>query len=522
MIGTLLYFPVSIFIFLIYFLPGFLIIKFFKKFDGLEQLVLGFALSTLIFFTLGFFVHALGFEWSFPSLLIPIIILILVLFLIKRDIKIGKEVKFLLAIFFVQYFLRLLILINIEMFPIGGDWLSHYNISKIFLTGDWSLLTNRTFLYNFILAFFMSIFRGEYWCAQITSVLISSLILLPTYLIGLKFFNKKIAILSFLLLSITPYTHWFLYTWPKCFAGFFILITYYFVMKRKLNVFVGISAALSFLTHQYSLLYLIPAGFLFLYKRKQFNLNHRTLLSVSIPMIIALSSWYSYNFFIRGSVEPATFKYYPIAVNGYATLHGKTGQQIWEDFLKTPIYEPFFIRAVNAAIPTIPLIFIIPKLISIFSPIVLPLYKSVDFTQIPWTYHHFQTFPGHISLLLYFFFCIGFFKLFKNKSRKKDLLILIIGPFLLSLFLFGWILPITTSTLLSLTPLLPLIGFWEVEKSKNKNKWILIVFALAIIETIIFSYWFGLNIEFTKQVTIQTGGADKYNELMTVYKIFRK
>jgi len=73
-----------------------------------------------------------------------------------------------------------------------------------------------------------------------------------------------------------------------------------------------------------------------------------------------------------------------------------------------------------------------------------------------------------------------------------------------------------------LTPLLPLIGFWEIEKSKNKNKWILIVFALAIIETIIFSYWFGLNIEFTKQVAIQTGGDDKFNKLMTVYKIFRK
>jgi len=522
MIEALLYFPVSIFIFLIYFLPGFLIIKSFKRFNGLEQLVLGFVLSTLIFFILGSIVHVLGFEWNFFSLLIPIIILILALLSIKRDIKIDKEVKFLLIIFFALYLLKLLISINIEMFPTGGDWAVHYNVSKIFLTKDWSFSTDRTILYNFILAFFMAIFRGEYWCAQITNVLISSLILLPIYLIGLRFFNKKIAILSILLLSITPYAHWFLYMWPKCFAGFFILVIYYFLMKRKLNLFVGISAGLSFLIHQFSLLYLIPAGLFILHKRKQFNLNHRSLLTVSIPIVIVLSSWYCYNFFIHGTEVLTVFKYYPIAVNGYKALYEKTNQQIWEDFLKTPIHKPILTRAINAAVPTIPLIFIIPKLITIYSPIVLPLYKSVDFTQIQWTFHHFQTFAGHISLLLYFFFCIGFFKLFKNKGRKKDLLILIIGPFSLCLFLFGWVAPITTTMCLPLIPLLPLIGFWEIEKSKNKNKWILIVFTLAILETIIFSYWFGLNIQFTKQIAIQTGDVDKYNKLMTVYKIFRK
>ena len=520
MIDALLYFPLSIFIFILYFLPGYLIIRFFKKFDELEKLVLSFVLSTLIFFSLGLIVHILGLEWNFFSLLIPIIILILILLLIKRDIKIEKEVKFLIIIFFVLYFLKLLILINIEMFPIGGDWILHYDSSEIFLTKDWSFSTDRTILYNFILAFFMAIFRSEYWCAQITSVLISSLILLPTYLIGLKLFNKKIAILSFLLLSITPYAHWILYTWPKCFSGFFILIIYYFILKRKLNVFVGISAGLSFLVHQFSLLYLIPAVFLVIYKRKEFNLNYKNFLIVSIPIIVLFFSWFLYNFFVYGSTVPTIFKYYPIAVNGFETLSGKTSQQIWAEFLKIPIYKPILTRIINAGIPTIPLIFIIPKLISIYFPFVLPLYKSVDFTQIPWTYHHFQTFAGHVSLLLYLFFCIGFFKMFKDKTRKKDLLILIIGPFILSLFLFGWILPITTSTCLSLIPLLPLIGFWEIEKSKNKNKWILIIFVLAILETIIFSYWFGLHVQFSKQVMIQTQNVE-YKELLTVFKIFR-
>jgi hypothetical protein len=292
------------------------------------------------------------------------------------------------------------------------------------------------------------------------------------------------------------------------------------VLKRKLNVFVGISIGLSFLVHQFTLLYLIPAGLLIVYKRKQFNLNHKTFLIVSAPVIIVFFSWFFYNFFVYGSAVSSNFKYYPIAVNGFESLSGKTSQQIWEEFIKIPIYKPILIRAINAVIPTIPLLFIIPKIISIYYPILLPLHKSVDFTQIPWTYHHFQTFAGHISLLLYFFFLIGFFKLFKNNSTKKDLLILITGPFFLTLFLFGWITPVTTSTLLSLTPLLTLIGFWEIEKSMNKNKWILLVFLLAILETIIFSYWFGLHIQFSKEVMIQTGNVE-YTKLLTVYKIFR-
>lgn len=521
MIEALLYFPISVFVFFIYFLPGFLIINFFKRFNDLEKLILGFVLSTLIFFIVGLIVHFLGFEWNFFTLLTPIIILILLPLSIKRNIKLDKEVKFLLIIFFAQYFMNLLILINVEMFPIGGDWIYHYNISKIFLTKEWVLPTDRTILYNFILAFFMATLSKEYWCAQIVSVLINSLYLLPLYLIGLKFFSRRIAILTFSLLCISPFLNWSLYTWPKSFVTFFVLIVYYFVMKRELNVFVGLSAGLSYLVHQFSLLYLIPAALLVLYKRKQFDLNHKTLLIILAPIIVALFSWYFYDFSINGSTVSTIFKYYPITVNGWESLYGKTSHQIWEDFIKTPVYKLILTRIINAAIPTVPLILIIPKLISIYHPIVLPLYKSVDFTQIQWAFHYFQTFAGHISLLLYFFFCVGFFRLFKDKGRKKDLLILIIGPFVLSLFLFGWVLPITMSTLLSLTPLLPLIGFLEIEKSENKNKWLLIVFVLAILETFIFSYWFGLNIQFSKQVNIQTGNFE-YTKLLTVFKIFRQ
>jgi len=521
MIEALLYFPISILIFFIYFLPGFLITRFLKQFGKLERFVLGFVFSTLIFLIIGLVIHILGFDWNLFTLLIPVVALILILLVIKKEVKISKEVGFLLTIFFIQYVIKLLILINVEMFPLGGDWISHYNIAETFLEKEWSLPTNRTFLYNFILGFFISIFQGEYWCAQITNVLISSLILLPTYLIGLRFFNKKIAILSFVLLSISPYVHWILYTWPKCFAGFLILVVFYFVMKRRLNVFVGISAGLAFLIHQMSLLYLIPIGLFILHKRKEFNLNRQILFLVLIPFIVAFVSWYGYNFFVRGVMVPTVFKYYPIAVGGYETLHEKTSEQIWKEFLETPLHKIFLIRAVNAMTTITPLICIIIKTVSLFYPITLQLYKSVNFTQMPWSYHHIQTIPGQVSLLLYIFVIIGFLKLLKDRSKKKDIPYLTIGVFLLTLFIYSWIVMITADVILPLIPLLVLIGFWGVEKSKNKNKWILLIFLLAIMESLIFLYWFGFNIEFTKRIAIQTGDIE-YNKLMSVYKIFRK
>jgi len=237
---------------------------------------------------------------------------------------------------------------------------------------------------------------------------------------------------------------------------------------------------------------------------------------------VAFVSWHGYNFVIRGSIVPTVFKYYPIAVGGFEHLHEKTSEQIWKEFLEAPLYKIFLVRVANAGIATVPLILIIIKTVSLFYPITLQLYKSVNFTQMPWTYHHMQTIPGQVSLLFYIFVIIGFLRLFKDQSKKRDILYLTTGPFLLGLFIYAWVVGFGTDVFLPLVPLLVLIGFWEVEKSNNRNKWILLIFLLAIVESLIFSYWFGLNIEFAKQIDIQTGGISKYNKLMSVYKIFRK
>ena len=520
MIDLFLYFLLSFATFFIYFLPGFLISRFFKKFSGVEQLVLGFLLSTLIFFVIGLMAHLLGLGWNSFTLLIPSIVLILILFMIKRDFKISKEAKFLLIIFFIQFFVKLLILPNIEFFPQGGDWKTNYEISKTFINKEWVLSGDRTFLYNYILGFFMSIFQQDYWYAQVVNALLSSIFLLPLYLIGLKFFSKKIAILSFFLLLISPFIHWTLYTWSKLFAGFFILIVYYFIMRRNLNFFVGLSAALAFLIHPFSLLYIIPAGALILYKREEFKLDNKVVSLVLLPLIITVALWYGYSSIVP-STRPSIFKYYPIAVGGYESLYEKSGQEILDDFINTPPHKIALTRIANAAIPTVPLTFPALKIIGIFSPITVPLYKSVDLQQIPWSYHHLLTFPGHISVLLFAFAALGFFKLFKDKSKKKDLLWLTIGPFLLSLFLFGWIVPLGSNIGLPLSPLLVLIGFWEIEKTKEEKKWIWLIFMLVVLESVVFSYWLGLHIEFTKQVIVQSGSMVEYNKIITAYKLFR-
>jgi hypothetical protein len=213
-------------------------------------------------------------------------------------------------------------------------------------------------------------------------------------------------------------------------------------------------------------------------------------------------------------------RYYPFAVNGYETLHEKTPDQIWDEFRAKPISYHIFVRAVNAFIFLFPFTFIIPKTISLFYPIRVTTHKFIDFSQQPWTYHHVQTLAGGLTLLLFFFTCIGFWKLFRNK-KKTDFLWLITLSFFFCILGQGWIQPISRITGVPLVPMSMMIGFNEVLTKKDSKKWIKLIFVFAFVECILFAYAYSLNIEYTRQLAIRANDT-RYDQLFTAYKLFFK
>jgi 4-amino-4-deoxy-L-arabinose transferase-like glycosyltransferase len=416
-------------------------------------------------------------------------------------------------------------MIFIQFYPLGGDWMWHFDYSKVFLSKDWILSgdkTDRTPFYNFIIAYFLPIFGDNFWVAQIINSLISSIFLIPSYLIAKKLFSVKIAWLTLFLLLVSPFMlEVSIYVWSKNLAAFFILACYYFVFKRQINIWFGLSAALSFMTHYYALLYLSPLIIFILVKKNDFKWGRWGLVSAILPLAILISIWFAYGYIIFNNPAPTMFKYYPILVRGSETLKGKTETQIWKEFWSVPFYYHLYVRVVNFSIVSIPLMVVAFQLISAFSPLNVQLTnKIVNFSLLYPTFHYMQTFAGALTLILYFFFLVGFVKLLREK-KQRDLLYLISIPFLLALVEFGWICPIAGPTIEPLIPFFVMIGFWEISKRKNSGKWIKLIFVFALVELAIFFYLYTWHIEITKQIAIDRGSIGVFNSYITAYRIFR-
>jgi 4-amino-4-deoxy-L-arabinose transferase-like glycosyltransferase len=516
--NEMFYFPLGIATFFLFYLSGYPIASRIRGFNEEEKLMLTFLISISIFTIAGLVYHMLGLSWNF-LLLLPISLIIFLGIFINKGVVFHNGLKLLFFLLLIQYLSKLVFNIFIPLFPMGDDWMVNYYQSLNFLKPVWNLtndLADRSPLYSFVCGIFLGIFSKEFWIMQIVSSLLNSLFLLPVFLIAKKIFNQKVALLTFIFLSITPFAvETSLYTFSKNLTAFFILMFYYLIFTKKIaNPLLGISAGLAYLAHPYSLLF-IGSGVLILLFKKQFQFNS-FLKFIFLTLLIALP-WLLWNFIDFGTI-PSVFKYYPFAVNGYENLHNETFQQVWSEFISKPLWYIIFIRVVNAVISLTP-IFLLTRIAATLMPVTIQTYKIVSFSNLAWTHHHLQTIFGALTTFLFIFTSIEFIRLFKNKKSRYFTWFIIL-PFLFSLVYVGWIQLIAHSISEPLVYLLTMIGFFGVSKTKNPDKWIKLVFIFAIIETIIFVYWFGLHIELTRQIETSKGTIGKYESLCTAYKLF--
>ena len=159
------------------------------------------------------------------------------------------------------------------------DWCMHYEEALVF-AGDrpvhetWAngyTLASRTPLFNLTTAFVMSLAGHDFAVYQTASVLTNIAFVSAVYLLLCDLFGQRAGRLGLLL---APLNLWMLhdawYTWPKMLAAYYVLLALHFYIQsvrwraadsRKASqafFCFGLSGLLGFMTHQVSLVYVLP------------------------------------------------------------------------------------------------------------------------------------------------------------------------------------------------------------------------------------------------------------------------
>ena len=176
---------------------------------------------------------------------------------------------------------------------------------------------------------------------QIIANILNSLLVIPGFFLLAKLFNRKTALVTSLFLITSQF---FLYndifSWPKSFVAFFILISWLLLLEKKpsYTLAAGIVSGIAYLTHDLAVLY-IGASFVFLLINKRF----RELLFFTIPLAILAAPW-----IILADIvyhKPSTFIYYPLSTKGIPQL--KEEPQIIHQFWHTSPLKILSIRLSN-------------------------------------------------------------------------------------------------------------------------------------------------------------------------------
>jgi len=551
MILEIMYFVYAIAMAFIYFVPGFLVSLFFKKLNLIEKITISFFFSTLLLIIILIAYHYAGFASS-PLILIPYLIVTLVLFFFARkqffNLKFDREAKLLLILFFIIFIAKVATQIFIKYYPAGTDYVGHYKTVLFFLGEDWKLpesfinmegiyLPYRTPGFYMLLSFFLYIFGNSFWVCQLAATLVNTVFILPAYCIARHVFNKKIALLTILFVSMIPFVETSLYMHAKMLVAYFSFLLFYIFITKKVSPYlIGAVAGMGLMIHQSSFIFIlaIAVPYFFEFIKKRSMSEFKNIIKIAIAFLLVVAPWFIITYLRYGSVLSSSYNYFPIYTTNYGT--GKdTPEEIWANFKKT---SPLYIvgaRVVNTITFATPIILVF-KIIGLFFPLTLITGKTnpplpVNFasnTDLPWAYYYYHSLSGILTMLMFVFAAIGFLKLWRYNKR---LFYFVFIPVVFTIIWYGWvILAVLRSGVPEIVPILVMVGFWEIFKRKNYNKILKLVFALAIIELIVFAIFYSWHIDVAEQIAKDRECNPKYPEsdvtikkleqLQSAYKLF--
>lgn len=489
-------------VFLISFIPGLAFAGCFKNLSFLEKLSISFGFSFIIITLLvpffAFKLHLLA-QLIFAGI---IIISIWYLLKIKSEFRFDRDVKFIALVFVFGLISKFLLQIQWEYPVMGGDWFWHtFSLPYIFEQGNWMPPRDRTQLFSILIYSIQKLLGTsfyQYWVSQIISVVINSVYLFPAYLIAKKAFGERVARISALFMLVTPFLIFnTVYTWPKNAAMYGVLMMIYFLFFSELNMklrysLAGFFGGLGFWFHNYAIFYIGIAILLLIYKEKMYvkhisknvfnDIRLKKLFCFLLVSLIVIAPYFVWVYSYYGTFFTSKFVYYPFAVKGYESALRGDKQELLDSFYSTPVKEIIMIRVSNAIVT--------------LTPAALPINPvATSFHTYNPIYYYSHDYPGSLSTLMYLVVMVWFIKYILGKTKTDTVIVsFIVFPFLINLFLWGWLEWGLVNQILHPTiPLLILLGINELLKVNNKIKNILVyvVFIGSFAENLIYAVLIG-------------------------------
>lgn len=320
MFNIILFYFISLIIFIICFLPGYFLLKSIKKFEEEVNIAGSFGISFFLYSTIAFILFLLGTEKRACSILsIILVFILLILYLVKERLK--SEVfkisplfwKFLIYFFYILSFQAIIpIYAGAGWF---GDWYEHYFRARIYLLNlpkdtrilDLYTIPSRTPLFNLVNTFFLSIFGDSFSLYQMVSTLLNTIYFLPAYLLAKKIFGGGIIPLFLLFVFLNPYlTRMATFTFSKSLTAYFVLMSIYFYIcfreqinkTDKLNFYSSyltlssLFASLAYLTHQSAMFYILVIILDIIFFLIRGKIRPSLIYIPSLILVLSLLPWH--------------------------------------------------------------------------------------------------------------------------------------------------------------------------------------------------------------------------------------
>ncbi len=239
-----------------------------------------------------------------------------------------SDTKYIILLFIIGLILRFITALRTNAYPDELGYIAH---AINFINSGKLQIHDQDGLWFFITDFFIKIFGSNFIGARFFAILFGALSIILVYLIAKEIFNKKAALMSAIILTISSYS--LIMTVGQmdipmaffAFLGIYFLILFLKTDKQKFFILTWVSLGLAIMIKQIALLF-IPAFVLFLLyynKKTHGTFRLKQIIYAAIIIILMVTPVLTYNYLLykdKGLVDMQFSRFFGIAEEHYASI----------------------------------------------------------------------------------------------------------------------------------------------------------------------------------------------------------